>query len=76
MVQKPQPILKNEENPPQLPLFASLSENLDKVREILGESNDIVIREFKLGTVGIKAALLYVDFSLIKPWSANTCCLQ
>ena len=61
MVQKPQPILKNEENPPQLPLFASLSENLDKVREILGESNDIVIREFKLGTVGIKAALLYVD---------------
>ena len=35
MVQKPQPILKNEENPPQLPPFASLSENLDKVREIL-----------------------------------------
>ncbi len=39
----------------------SLKDNLDQVRAILGDSNDIVIREFKVGTVGIKAALLFVD---------------
>jgi spore germination protein len=60
-VQKPQPLLKKDQQAPQLPLYQSLEQNLDRVRAILGDSNDIVIREFKLGTKGHKAALLFVD---------------
>lgn len=60
-MQKPQPMVKKDDKAPQVPLFTSLAENIDQVKSILGDSNDIVIREFKLGTAGLKAALLFVD---------------
>jgi spore germination protein len=69
-VQKPKPMLKKEDKP-QVPLYTSLSENLDKVRSVLGDSNDIVIREFVLGTKGVSAALLYVDGLINKDLVCN-----
>ncbi|MCR2807108.1 spore germination protein [Paenibacillus soyae] len=44
------------------PLLESLQSNLAQIRQALGDSGDIVIREFKAGkTQGIPAALIYTD---------------
>lgn len=44
------------------PLHASLQANLQQIRRTLGNSGDIIIREFKIGqTNGIPVAILYTD---------------
>lgn len=46
----------------QSPISTNLKSNLDTLRNILGKSNDIIMREFTIGSTGtIKAGLLYVD---------------
>jgi spore germination protein KA len=42
-------------------LNASLSENLAVIKESLGESPDVIIREFKLGGDGVSCALIMID---------------
>lgn len=64
--------LNKEEKTPQIDLnspteddsiiFSSLKENLDKVRNDLGGSQDVIIREFAFGEDGTKKiAILYTD---------------
>ena len=44
------------------PLYKSLKENLNHVRETLGNANDLLIREFELkGADGLKGAVLGID---------------
>lgn len=42
-------------------LSRSLSSNLDTIRQSIGHCPDVVIREFKLGNWGYKAAIVYID---------------
>lgn len=44
------------------PLTTSLEENIEKVKNTLGNSTDLVVREFRIGTnENIKAAVIYTD---------------
>ena len=48
--------------PEKLPLKTSLAENLKEIREKLGESNDLIIREIKLtGANQVNIAILGID---------------
>jgi len=54
------PRLSSEEKV-ELTLSKSVKENLKKFKAFLEESSDAVFREFKLGTLGIPCALVYID---------------
>lgn len=46
----------------KIPLRSALQENLQKIKEALGNSSDLVIREFHMGLEGsIRAAIVYAD---------------
>lgn len=60
--------LKNEKNQNPTSKFSeskissSLKENLDSIKEVLGASDDLVVREFAFGHKGqVRAALLFID---------------
>jgi len=59
----PQQQKKNEqEQEPGKPLYFSLTDNIREIRETLGYSSDLVVREFTMGTKGdIKACIAYTD---------------
>ncbi|WP_307891685.1 spore germination protein [Bacillus swezeyi] len=43
-------------------LKANLKENVQKVKEMLGDSDDIIVREFRIGKDGdLKTAIIYTD---------------
>lgn len=44
-----------------MPLFATIQENTDYVRQALGNSTDIVIREFTYNSITEGVAILYTD---------------
>lgn len=44
-----------------LKLVASLEANLESIREITGSSYDVGIREFRVGTGQVRAAIIYLD---------------
>ena len=53
---------KSSEVPKKVPVKASLDENLKQIKETLGYTNDLLIRELTLkGANGIKAAVLGID---------------
>lgn len=43
------------------PLYDGLDQNIDHVKATLGNSTDLVIREFRIGSSGHRAATLYTD---------------
>lgn len=46
----------------EIPISKRLEENIGRIRDILGESDDLVVREFSIGAKGeLDAALLYID---------------
>lgn len=44
-----------------MPLFSTIQENVDYVRQTLGNSTDIIIREFTYNAIPEELALLYTD---------------
>jgi spore germination protein KA len=44
-----------------IPLYSDLNSNLDKIKSELGNSSDLIIRHFELGSFQAKAAAVYVD---------------
>jgi len=42
-------------------LTASLDENLQTMKEILGHSSDFVVREFQISQDGVNAAIMFID---------------
>lgn len=59
--QNPQQYKEKEQDITQTILNRDLQQNLIDLRNILGNSSDIIIRSFTIGTANIKAALLYLD---------------
>lgn len=56
------PSIKNPVDPPENALQKILDDNLKNIKEKLGESSDIVIREIRLGKEGsVKAGIIYTD---------------
>ncbi|WP_085994247.1 spore germination protein [Oceanobacillus senegalensis] len=54
------------------PLHKDIKQTLDHVKALLGDSSDLVVREFKIGsTQPVKAALLYVDGMASKMFVQN-----
>lgn len=46
----------------EIPISKRLEENIGRIRDILGESDDLVVREFSIGAKAeLDAALLYID---------------
>ncbi len=57
-------------------LFKSLAENHNKLKEILGESSDIIMRNFEFGRMrGVKGLLIFVD-GLVKSDVINECVVK
>ncbi|TRZ40289.1 spore germination protein [Niallia circulans] len=59
-----QSLLKNTDffNKEDLPLFASLKTNFDMIKKIMGNSTDIMIKEFKIGEKSeINLGIIYTD---------------
>lgn len=53
---------QNQEHTQKHDLHSSLSENIRKVKETLGDSDDIIIREFRIGKERkLKAGIFYTD---------------
>ncbi len=62
----PQDFVRQEQPPDPnhvetIPLSTSLKHNLEQVRGVLGDNSDVVIRRFKVRSLGLDAAVLYVD---------------
>lgn len=73
-------------NPGSYLLDTDIELNLNRIREVVSPSNDIVIREFTICPLGVKAALIFVEgmsdrerisqdilAQLISPIQATTC---
>lgn len=53
---------QQQEEKPKKPLYLSLEQNIAEIKNALGNSSDLVIREISIGTQGqIKACLVYTD---------------
>ncbi len=52
---------QGQKDQPSVKLLRSLDKNLTIFKEVLGESNDIITREFICGQTQMKAVLIYVD---------------
>lgn len=42
-------------------IYNNLKENIDHIRETLGNGSDIVIRNFSIGEVPVECAIVYID---------------
>ncbi|RAV14224.1 spore germination protein [Paenibacillus contaminans] len=63
---------QRQESAPKAPLHASLAENIRFMKEKLGNSGDIVIREIRIGTeTPIQAGIVYAS-GLVDTHSANS----
>ncbi|WP_152970751.1 spore germination protein [Bacillus sp. FJAT-28004] len=43
------------------PLVADLQENIHKMKQRMGNSTDVIVREIKLGMMDVKACLIFID---------------
>ncbi|MBA4602392.1 spore germination protein [Thermoactinomyces mirandus] len=55
----------------EVPVYKNIEQNLEYVKKILGDSSDLVVREFRIDTLNIKVAVVYLDELINKDITQN-----
>jgi spore germination protein len=56
----PQPSI-GQQPETKTPISVRMNENTKKIKDVFGNSNDLVIREFAVGNTGTRCALIFID---------------